>query len=252
MKSLLTIGLLAAASMSTSATAGLEPGDSITVSRIGTAPGRAIRYNYDSSRMWDGIASGADSFGLAGVNSFEVLSGGAIRAFCVEMNEGFVDDPIVYDVVTIDNVPEHTPPGPMSEAKQTLMQDLYARHFDSIGVPGDYDGTWAQASDRAAAFQLVVWEISHENFTSDTDASTANVEMSIILGAMAFTDTFNADVLLMADEMIASLGDGGYMAYTKLLGLTNPNNQDMLIVVPTPAIAGLAGLGLVGMRRRRR
>ncbi|MCP4837152.1 MAG: hypothetical protein GY895_20575 [Phycisphaera sp.] len=253
MKSLLTIGLVAAASISTSATsAGLEPGDTITVSRIGTAPGRAIRYNYDSSRMWDGTASGADHFGLAGVNTFATQTGSAIHSFCVEMNEGFVDDPIVYEVTTIANVPEDAEPGPMSQAKQTLMQDLYARHFDSIGVPGDYDGTWAQASDRAAAFQLVVWEISHENFTSDTDASTANAEMSIVLGAMAFTDTFNADVLLMADEMIASLGDGGYMAYTKLLGLTNPSNQDMLIVVPTPAIAGLAGLGLVGMRRRRR
>ena len=37
-----------------------------------------------------------------------------------------------------------------------------------------------------------------------------------------------------------------------LLGGTNATNQDLLIVVPSPAIAGLAGLGLVGMRRRRR
>ncbi|MBQ71576.1 MAG: hypothetical protein CMJ67_01590, partial [Planctomycetaceae bacterium] len=63
MKSLFAIGLLAAASIGTSASAGLEPGDVITVSRIGTAPGRAIRFNYDSNRMWDDMAMGADSFG---------------------------------------------------------------------------------------------------------------------------------------------------------------------------------------------
>jgi hypothetical protein len=252
MKSLLSIGLLAAASIGTSASAGFEPGDSITVSRIGTAPGRAIRYSFDTTRNWDAISNGADYFGLAGVNTFAVQGGGEIYCFCVEMNEGFVDDPIVYDVVDIDAVPEHNPPGNMTFAKQTLMQDLYARHYDSIGTIGDYEGSWSDASDRAAAFQLVVWEISHENFSSDTDAMTANSEMSIILGAMAFTDYYSTNVLAIADEMINSLGDGGYMAYSKLLGLSNADNQDMLIVVPSPAIAGLAGLGLAGMRRRRR
>jgi hypothetical protein len=252
MKSLFAIGLLAAATIGTSASAGLEPGDVITVSRIGTAPGRAIRYNYDNTRMWDDVAMGADAFGLAGVNTFSVQNGANIHCFCVEMNEGFVDDPIVYDVTTIDNVPEHTPPGAMTEAKQTIMYDLFARFYSSIGVPGDYEGSWSDASNRAAAFQLVIWEVSHENFTSDTDAATGVSEMDVSLGAMAFTDFYDEDVYQIALDMIDDLGDGGFMAYSQLLGLTNPNNQDMLIVVPSPAIAGLAGLGLAGMRRRRR
>lgn len=250
MKSLLTIGLLAAASISTSASAGLEPGDMITVSRLGTSPAHAIRYNYDPSRTWFGVASGTDYFGLAGVNSFKREGGGIIDSFCVEMNEGFVDDPIHYTVTDLGGVPEDINPGPMSSAKQTLMQDLYARYYDSSTSYGA--GDWDGARNRAAAFQLVVWEISHENFTSSTDANTALLEMSIFLGAMAFTNTANAEVALIADGMIANLGDGGFMNFSNLLGLTSENNQDMLIVVPTPAIAGLAGLGLVGMRRRRR
>ncbi len=52
--------------------------------------------------------------------------------------------------------------------------------------------------------------------------------------------------------MIAALGTGGWNSMSNLLGGTNATNQDLLIVVPSPAIAGLAGLGLVGMRRRRR
>ena len=69
---------------------------------------------------------------------------------------------------------------------------------------------------------------------------------------MVITDSYSSTVMDMANDMIANLGNGGFLEYYKLRGLTNPNNQDMLIVVPTPAIAGLAGLGLAGMRRRRR
>ena len=69
---------------------------------------------------------------------------------------------------------------------------------------------------------------------------------------MAITDYFNTDVLNTANAMIASLGTGGWNSMSNLLGGTNATNQDLLIVVPSPAIAGLAGLGLVGMRRRRR
>ena len=108
------------------------------------------------------------------------------------------------------------------------------------------------ASNSAAAFQLVVWEISHENFASETDASVAVAEIDLSLGAMAFTDTYSTEVADIAQAMIDDLGQGGFMSYYKLFGLTNSANQDMLIVVPSPAIAGLAGLGLVGMRRRRR
>ncbi|MDE0888681.1 MAG: hypothetical protein OSA40_04390, partial [Phycisphaerales bacterium] len=60
------------------------------------------------------------------------------------------------------------------------------------------------------------------------------------------------DVLTNATAMINALGTGGWNNFGALLGGTNATNQDLLIVVPSPAIAGLAGLGLVGMRRRRR
>jgi uncharacterized protein (TIGR03382 family) len=69
---------------------------------------------------------------------------------------------------------------------------------------------------------------------------------------MVITDYFSSDVLNDANAMIAALGTGGWNNFSALLGGTNPTNQDLLIVVPSPAIAALAGLGLVGMRRRRR
>ncbi len=249
MKSLLFTGLVAAATISSNVSAGFEVGDVYTMSRTGLSNGHAIRFNFDGSRTWNQAATGADYFGLAGLNEFAVMGGGSVQTFCVEMSEGFPDDPIVYTVTDLGGVPEHAPPGEMTDAKQTLMKDLFARHYDSAT---DEMGSWADRNDRAAAFQLVVWEISHENLTSSSDASYGLGELDLSTGAMVITDSYSSTVMDMANAMIASLGNGGFQNYYKLRGLTNPNNQDMLIVVPTPAIAGLAGLGLAGMRRRRR
>jgi hypothetical protein len=252
MKSLLFTGLVAAATISSNVSAGWEVGDTMTVSRAGTAPARAIRFSFDAARSYNEFATGADYFGLAGVSVFDKVNGsGRIKTFCVEMNEGFVDDPIVYTLTEIGNVPEHAPPGQMTVAKQTLMNDLFARYYRQVMDYIPYQATDAD-KNMAAAFQLAIWEISHENLTSDSDASSVLGELDITVGAMAFTDTFNSETASLASSMLGSLGDGGFRTMGNLFGLTNPNNQDMLIVVPTPAIAGLAGLGLAGMRRRRR
>ena len=215
MKSLLFAGLAAATVVSGTATADIAVGDTLTVSRLGTTPGRAIRYNYDASRMWDAGPTGSNLFGLAGINTFAVQGGGAFRSFCVEMNEGFVDDPIVYTVTELADVPEEQGNPGMTMAQQTLMKDLYARYYE---MATNYPGTpFNQASDNAAAFQLLVWEISHENFTSDTDASIALGEIDLSVGAMAFTDTYSTDVADIAQAMIDDLGKGGFMNYLSLI-----------------------------------
>ena len=139
----------------------------------------------------------------------------------------------------------------MSANRSEMMQDLYYRGYeDAISSGGDTAA--GEFSNEAAAFQLVFWEISHENFSTESDLATMKSELSITLGAMQVTDYFSTDVLNAANALIAALGNGGWNSYSQLLGATNATNQDLLIVVPSPAIAGLAGLGLVGMRRRRR
>ena len=139
----------------------------------------------------------------------------------------------------------------MTANQSQMMQDLYSRYYADV-TNYDNDNSWGNASDEAAAFQLVVWEISHENFTDTNDIATMKTELSITLGAMVATNYFSGDVLSNANAMISALGTGGWNNFGALLGGTNATNQDLLIVVPSPAIAGLAGLGLVGMRRRRR
>ena len=257
MKSLLCKGLLASTFIFAPAAFGeADPvGSTITLSRIGTAPGHGIRWNYDFTRQAFDTPTGASLYGIAGVNKFNILGSGGtdtgrnLRAFCVEMNEGFVDDPIVYTYTEVTGVPEDAEPGPMSITKSRLMQDFYKRNYRDVTTM-DAGESQATTADEAAAFQLIVWEISHENLDSDIDVAKSQLDLQ--LGAMAFTDTYSMTVLDIANQMIDGLGMGGWKSFSSLYGLTNENNQDLLVVVPSPAIAGLAGLGLAGMRRRRR
>jgi len=254
----LIAGAVAVASTANIASAAIEIGDVISISRIGASPVRLVNVNYDSSRAWNADGSQlTGNLAVAGVNNFTLLTlngaaaGSTIRAFCVEISESFPDDPISYTMVAPTNVPEETPPGNMSANQSQMMQDLYSRSY-SDAISRDDNASWASHQEEMAAFQLVVWEISHENFSDTSDLSVMKSELDITLGAMAATDYYSSDVLNAANAMIAALGSGGWNNFTSLLGATNGANQDLLIVVPSPAIAALAGLGLVGMRRRRR
>ena len=254
-----TIGLIAGTvAVAASANAGLEIGDVLSLSR-NSLNGRLVTINYDSNRSSSAGGVTGGNLAMSGFLDFNLISvngtaagGGLLSTFCIEISESFPDDPISYTLVDPTQVPEETPPGNMSANRSQMMQDLYSRYYADISVSND-DSSFGNYIDESAAFQLVIWEISHENFSTESDKSTMQAEMSITMGAMAATDYFSSDVLTAANAMIAALGSGGvWNNYTGLLGATNSTNQDLLIVVPTPAIAGLAGLGLVGIRRRRR
>lgn len=255
-----------AAIVASSASAGIEIGDTLSLSRVATSPQRAVTVNFDYSRSSSASGVTGGVVGNAGITTFDLLQVngatgyGQIQGFCVEINEGFPDDPISYNVVDPTGVPEESPPGNMSANQSQMMQDLFRRYYNSTV---NRDGaSWTDYSNNAAAFQLVVWEISHENFSS-SDLSGMKAELDISLGAFVVTDATNGDAAAastvsgIASSMIAALGNGGWQSYSSLLGATNGSsgnndNQDFLFVVPSPAIAALAGLGLVGMRRRRR
>ncbi len=121
----------------------------------------------------------------------------------------------------------------MTANQSQMMQDLYSRYYSDV-INSDDDTSWGNASDEAAAFQLVIWEISHENFSDTSDLASMKSELSITLGALVVTDTFSNDVLTTANAMINALGSGGWNNYGALLGATNATNQDLLIVVPSP------------------
>ena len=257
-----TIGLIVAAvaassfGLSSADADAWGPGDQLDIEYLGTSPRAYVRTSFDSSRTYNDVVSVAGNYAIAGRTVFNLIdvngndTGSDIEAFCVEIVESPAPFSSVetYTITALTGVPEESPPGNMSTMRAQVMSDLYARYHTSVTTSGD--------ADQFGAFQLAIWEISHEdaddgsgNEVSATDF--VSTHLSIENGAMAITQ-LDAGVLSAANAMLASLGSGGFNTMVGLYGLTNPTYQDFLIVVPSPAIAGLAGLGLVGMRRRRR
>ena len=148
-----------------------------------------------------------------------------------------------FGVVAPSQVPDEPgQPGNMGAIKSTIVQDLYRRYYYGI-----------DNAVEASAFQLALYEISHENLTG-ADAAAAVNQLSLAMGAFSAA-TLGSAAYSDAAAMLASLGSGGFQSMgNNLLGLTNPSAQDQLIVVPIGAPAILAGLGLlgVGLLRRRK
>lgn len=212
-------------------------GDTLDLTFAGVDPGRGVTWTFDdgtdvSSRTTNaGVLNWADGY----------------RTFCIQLDENISSGSTVpFSVVDPSDLPDQPPlPGPMGTARSEVMQDLYARNYDFV-----MGQTGALARDWAAAFQIMVWEISHELSADTTDASTVLADLAIGSGQVSFDSS--TDVLGYAQSMLDGLGGGvgDFEGYSRLLGLTNENKQDQLVVVP--GVGGLAGLmGVVAVRRRR-
>ncbi len=131
--------------------------------------------------------------------------------------------------------------------RATLLEDLFARWIDP--ATNRVVGPHASRATISAAFQLVVWEIVHENLDT-ADAGVARGRLTLGLGA--FQADAAATTAAAFSEIVESLGAGGFLA-GDLEVLANPVAQDQIRAVPAPAaaLALLAGLGAPVRRRRR-
>jgi hypothetical protein len=205
-----------------------------------------IRFN--NSESFDSATAVAGFAGLnAGQHNFTVY-GKTYSNYCVQVFEGLgqIGDTNVWCTAALSDVPDAPPaPGPMGMIKATLVQDLYARFHATVKNSGD--------SIQHAAFQVALWEITHEKFNA-ADAATALGQISLVNGALQMDGTADAAVLAAANAMLNQLGVGGFKSIgDNLIALTSASKQDQLVVVPIPAAALLAGVGLlgVGLVRRR-
>lgn len=89
-------------------------------------------------------------------------------SFCVQLFEGVtVGNSYTFNVVDPSQVPEaelpYNAPGPMGSVKAQLINDLYRRYYAGL----------SNAADKGA-FQLAIYEISHENISALTAASAVS------------------------------------------------------------------------------
>jgi hypothetical protein len=226
--SVVTGGLLVLMGSTCVARGDVMIGDTLSLTFQGSGPSKAVSWNFD---------------GDSGTNSAGFLNwAGGVKTFCVQLEENIGGGQTVdFAVVSPEGLPDEPPlPGPMGAARSLVMQDLYSRYYDSTLAGTAYD---------AAAFQMVIWEISHE---MSADSASANaIVAGLDFGGGDATFSSSAAVMGIAEGMLLGLGAGGFNSYSGLLGLTDPALQDQLIVVP--GVGALAGLGgVAGIRRRRR
>lgn len=212
----------------------------------GVGPSKDLKINYNAGRSFNQNASGGYTTYKAGRMKWTNAGGGAVNTYCTQLAESIsVGQTVNYAVTAIENVPDPNP-GAMGAIRAQLVRDLYAKKWNQVKNSTD--------SKLNAAFQLVIWEITHENLTG-VDAAAALAQLNVGTGALAvnMNNSTTAQVASLAMQMIASLGVNGFASFGNLLGLTDPSAQDQLIVVPLPMTLGLAAAGLagvIGLRRR--
>jgi hypothetical protein len=215
--------------------------DSITMTFLGFGASQTTGISYNASRAWDGRSVSSFTNITAGAHRFGVYSQERVT-FCAQLFEGVtVGNTYTFDYTDVANVPDSPPaPGAMGAIKATLVSDLYRRYYSGLSTAQDN-----------AAFQIALYEITHENLSA-ADAASALAQLDLTRGA--FQTSASADAFQSAADMLASLGEGGFKSVgNNLRGLTNATAQDQLLMVPVGGPAILAGLGLlgVGVLRRR-
>jgi len=215
------------------ATAGVARGDTMTLTFDGVSPGRSIGWSLN--------------YGGSGTSSVGVFNwAGGVRTFCAQIEENIsVGQTVTFDVVDVAEVPDGgagndpTQPNQMGATKSAQVQTAYALW---------YANSLMASADLSAAFQMVIWEISHEQ-------GGMSGGYKINTGSARFTSnsTVESQATAWLDEINSRTLTGGLLGFSQLRGLTHVNYQDQLIVVPgAGSLAGLAGIAAIGRRRRRR
>lgn len=223
---------------------------SITVTLTGYSAGSYVNAGFSNQLAWDSNASVQQYSIRAYQHQLAATDGSQSLSWCAEVYQGLdVGNSYTFDVVAAENAPSGiVAPGPMGQLKATIVRDLFARWIDAS--TGLVAGATADRDAKSAAFQVAVWEITHENLSASS-AQAALSQMSLTSGA--FRATLSEATSAWYSTIMQSLGVGGFQEVA-LEGLSSPTAQDQLRmgVVPAPAAIGVIGVaGLLGGRRRR-
>ena len=200
---------------------------------------------FSSSLAWDSVAS-VNYFNLKMAERRWDRAGSTEFSWCIQVFQGLENGATyAFENVALELVPQSPPaPGPMGVTKANLLRDASARW---LGADSRVIGSAGSANAAAAAFNSLVWEITHENFAS-TDINVALSRMSLTTGALRANLTGEAAAIY--GDMFASLGVGGWQTVSTE-GWLSISAQDQFRIVPGPAALALLVFGGLLTRRRR-
>jgi len=223
---------------------------SLTATLTGYAAGGYEQVGFNSNLSWDSGTAVTLWSVRAQQHAFTEAGGNQFLSWCAEVYQGVAQgSTYTFDVVAPEQAPGgDVAPGPMGAIKATAARDLFARWINPVN--GYVNGAMADRDAKSAAFQIVLWEITHENFTA-TSAQGILSQMSLTNGA--FRADISGETASWYAAIVQSLGVDGFQMVA-LDGLTDEFAQDQLRLsaIPAPAAIALAGFAGLAARRRRR
>jgi hypothetical protein len=208
---------------------------------------------YESSTYSSGVGTTAGSFNWTHSGNNYLPS--ALKTFCIEIGQHVgIGNTYTYKLDSqLQNYPTSGSgagtgagtSGAMGLVKADLLRELYGRYYNTLG----------SSNVNNAAFQLAIWEITHDGY-STVNAGQYYSGNVIGTGDFRMTTTTGAagSAMTLANSWLASLNGQGPKS-NNLIVLTSPTAQDQIAVAPAPPAIGLAIAGIItlfGLKRRAR
>ncbi|MEM6911617.1 MAG: hypothetical protein AAF555_08525 [Verrucomicrobiota bacterium] len=200
----------------------------------------------------------------------------AYMTFCGELGESIGTNEYTFNITSLENVSRgrageagHTsasiPEGGIGAFRAARVRYLYDNFYTADELS---DWTMSQASPNTQAFQLALWELTH-----DSDLSLLDAAGNMYLGDQSSTTEANALLLAQSwlDSVAAADVDESYQSTTwgvwALEDIGSPGNQDVLFAtridepefaifqaaaIPEPQVSLLGFLSLLAFSQRKR
>jgi hypothetical protein len=201
--------------------------DIITARLDEVAPKRTVSLSKNSGVSFEDVGAGTSQFTRLGGDYSGPGADGEFEAYCIQLTQSITWGE-TYDFETREPELSPVPGSGMGTARADLLAELYGRFF----APG------TTSRDDAAAFQLAVWEIVHDDGADLTTGLIQVEDTGVWFG--------------LAQTWLSALDGTG--PHADLLAMTHPDKQDHIILIPNAPAAGLmlvAGLFGGASRKRR-
>lgn len=220
-------GLQAVAILGTTmALTSLSGADVITARFDEVAPGRGVSYSINSGGSFNGTQAGSFDWTRIGGDYAGPGASGSFTTYCIELSQ-HISFGSTYDYTTRAADLSPVPGSGMGADRAALLSELFGRYY----VPQ------FSSNDEAGAFQVAIWEITHDD--------------GLNLSAGLFQIEDQGSLSLTAQSWLDALDGSG--PRLQLLAMTSEIAQDQIFVVPGASSAALMLVGgLFGCSSRRR
>ncbi|HEY1687148.1 MAG TPA: hypothetical protein VGG19_20475 [Tepidisphaeraceae bacterium] len=228
--------------------AGVASADSVTATLNNCSPSEIVNVYYQGQYAGQGYAGSINWTATSSTGS--TAPTGSFSTYCDDLTQDvYIGSTYTYNIVPMINSPDPAPPtnpGFTTGMSATLAQDitnLYSLEYDGIG----------NSNDKAAAFQIAIWEMEYETNSGTPDVSSGNF---YVTGETALAQT-------LANQYASSAETAGQLSFhNQILDMTSATAQDQLFIgppslqgappVPAPAavLGGLPLLGILGIARK--